>query len=209
MVPVVAGTTSTGIAVQFTVSAGQSIQAVVDEAFVGAVDLKVDTNNISAWQSYMPTWYNSTTNPSVGNGSISGKWRRVGSDMEGEVIIRVGSTTTFGTGTIMSVDIPSGYSADTSVIDSVESSPGTWAALDTAVTRYDGILRMEGTTNKLFLMVRRRATTYPTINEGMTGTLPFTMSNGDVITIRYKIPIVGWASSDSIVTGKQIGRAHV
>ena len=47
-------------------------------------------------------------------------------------------------------------------------------------------------------MVRRQATTYPTINEGMTGTLPFTMSNGDVITIRYKIPIVGWASSGSI-----------
>ena len=195
-VPFILSATSNGLSINTASNVTGTV--LIDDAFVGAVDLKVDTNNISNWQSYTPTWYNSTTNPSVGNGSISGKWRRVGSDMEGEVIIRVGSTTTFGTGTIMSVDIPSGYSADTSVIDSVESSPGTWAALDTAVTRYDGILRMEGTTNKLFLMVRRQATTYPTINEGMTGTLPFTMSNGDVITIRYKIPIVGWASSGSI-----------
>lgn len=43
-IPFTGGTTSSGIAIQMTAPASTTLQVVVDEAFVGAVDLKVDTD---------------------------------------------------------------------------------------------------------------------------------------------------------------------
>lgn len=52
----------------------------------------------AAYTAYTPTWTASTTNPVIGNGSLSGRYVQVGKLVHCWGIITAGSTTTFGTG---------------------------------------------------------------------------------------------------------------
>jgi len=47
---------------------------------------------------YTPTWVGSGTNPSIGNGTLSGKYIIRGSQMKLSVYVAMGSTTTYGSG---------------------------------------------------------------------------------------------------------------
>lgn len=62
---------------------------------IGGVDIT------SAWQSYTPTWTASTTNPTIGNGSLVGRYMRIGKTVHVSITIAGGSTTTAGTGTYL------------------------------------------------------------------------------------------------------------
>ena len=55
-------------------------------------------NNVSQLYTYTPTWTAATTNPSLGNGTLVGQYRRVGRHVFGTINFTAGSTTTFGTG---------------------------------------------------------------------------------------------------------------
>lgn len=62
---------------------------------------------LAAPTSYTPTWTASTTNPTIGNGTITGEWWTIGNKFLRVVItITVGSTTTVGTGNY-SIGLPS------------------------------------------------------------------------------------------------------
>lgn len=50
------------------------------------------------WQSYTPVWTTSGAAPSIGNGSIVGKWNKIARDTLVYVRMDFGSTTNFGTG---------------------------------------------------------------------------------------------------------------
>ncbi|MCX4543764.1 hypothetical protein [Streptomyces sp. NBC_01565] len=50
------------------------------------------------WQNYTPSWTAVTTNPVLGNGSLSGRYMRDGSTVNFSIKITAGSTTTFGSG---------------------------------------------------------------------------------------------------------------
>ena len=50
------------------------------------------------WISYTPAWTASTTNPVIGNGELTGGYRRIGDNAEFWVKLVAGSTTTFGSG---------------------------------------------------------------------------------------------------------------
>lgn len=47
---------------------------------------------------YTPAWTGSTTNPVIGNGSISGVWQQIQKVVFGQIFIVCGSTTTYGSG---------------------------------------------------------------------------------------------------------------
>jgi len=47
---------------------------------------------------YTPTWTGSTTNPAIGNGTITGRYMRDGKTVTATINIAAGSTTTFGSG---------------------------------------------------------------------------------------------------------------
>lgn len=70
-------------------------------------DLKridMDINNLqmdargSELYSYSVAWTAETTNPAIGNGSLTGKYRRVGTMVLVNIRLVIGSTTTQGTG---------------------------------------------------------------------------------------------------------------
>lgn len=84
----------------------------IDDAFVGVTDIAQISSAIGPWTSYTPTWtVVSGTNPSIGNGSISGKWRQVGESVEVVFSINSGTTTTYGSGVYV-VSLPSGLTID-------------------------------------------------------------------------------------------------
>jgi hypothetical protein len=54
---------------------------------------------IAAWETYTPSWTTTGTSPSVGNGTITGRYCHIGRCVELTITLTMGSTTTFGTGT--------------------------------------------------------------------------------------------------------------
>lgn len=52
----------------------------------------------AAWQAFSPTWSGSVSNPSIGNGSILGRYNQVGKTVSFRIQITMGSTTTYGSG---------------------------------------------------------------------------------------------------------------
>ena len=51
-----------------------------------------------AWTTYTPTWTAETANPAIGNGTLTGKYEKIGRKIEFKIRLIFGSTTTAGTG---------------------------------------------------------------------------------------------------------------
>ncbi|MFB7219333.1 hypothetical protein [Streptomyces sp. NPDC056227] len=51
-----------------------------------------------AWTSYTPTWTAATTNPTIGNGTLTGRYIKVGRTVTVSLLLIPGSTTTYGSG---------------------------------------------------------------------------------------------------------------
>lgn len=68
----------------------------------------VDVLNGGAWTAYTPDWINSgAVQPAIGNGSIVGRYRKVGRTVQFRVVITCGTTTTYGTaGGQFSIGLP-------------------------------------------------------------------------------------------------------
>ena len=65
----------------------------------GSVLTAAELNGIGeAWTSYTPVWTGSTTNPAIGNGTISGKYCQVNKLVVARINVVFGSTTTYGSG---------------------------------------------------------------------------------------------------------------
>jgi hypothetical protein len=52
----------------------------------------------AAWTPYTPTWTASTTNPVLGNGTLTGRYMKWGRTVICEINLITGSTTTYGSG---------------------------------------------------------------------------------------------------------------
>ena len=50
------------------------------------------------WTTYTPTWTASTTNPTIGNGVLTGVYRQIGNQVDFSAYVTAGTTTTFGSG---------------------------------------------------------------------------------------------------------------
>jgi hypothetical protein len=53
---------------------------------------------VTDWVDYTPVWTASVSNPSIGNGTLAGKYRRVGGNHEVAITVILGTTTTIGSG---------------------------------------------------------------------------------------------------------------
>lgn len=79
-----------------TFAAGQWLNA----SDLNTIVTQIDSLTAPGWTSYSPTWASSGTSPSIGNGTISGRYRRAANSDLVFVEIRQtwGSTTSNGTG---------------------------------------------------------------------------------------------------------------
>lgn len=57
-----------------------------------------DVTADAGWTFYTPTWTAATTNPTLGNGTISGHYKQIGKTVWLHIVVSVGSTTTLGSG---------------------------------------------------------------------------------------------------------------
>jgi len=53
---------------------------------------------LGKWAAYTPAWTQSTTNPTLGDGTLNGRYTRIGDTVFFEIRLTIGSTTTLGTG---------------------------------------------------------------------------------------------------------------
>lgn len=59
---------------------------------------QLNTYAPQAWSTYTPTWTGTTTNPALGNGTITGRYIAIGKTTVYYIDLAIGSTTTFGSG---------------------------------------------------------------------------------------------------------------
>lgn len=56
------------------------------------------SNTPKIWTPYVPTWTASTTNPTIGNGSVTGDFCQIGSMVTARIEVAIGTTTNIGNG---------------------------------------------------------------------------------------------------------------
>lgn len=77
---------------------GDSLTVDIDLTVTGNINSATNLN-MGAWTSYTPTWTSSGTQPALGNGTLVGRYARIGRTIVCQINLIPGSTTTFGTGT--------------------------------------------------------------------------------------------------------------
>ncbi len=157
-------------------------------------DIQVSPSNyvygtpITDFQNYTPTWESSGTQPAIGNGTIVGKWRRVGDEIEQLIDIVMGGTTTYGTGNYIFRPV-SGFTFDTNklTLGNPGSSIGKFYASN-------------GSAANAFGVVNPTTSTSVALNLSGTNSLvgqlvPFTWASGNVLRIKWSAAITGLSSS--------------
>jgi hypothetical protein len=91
-----------------------------------------------AWTTYTPSWTASTTNPVIGNGTITGRYKAIGKTVFVSVKINMGTTTTYGTGQ-WRVSLPvDAFSASSAILPTVFLDNGFNWFQGTSYTEYGG-----------------------------------------------------------------------
>ena len=83
----------------------EHLQGMADELDALLTDIKADYEG--AWGSYTPVWSGTgASGPSLGNGTITGHYKRVGNTVFVRVVLTLGSTSSAGTGTVYRISLP-------------------------------------------------------------------------------------------------------
>lgn len=146
-------------------SAGDTPTAAELEQITDQIDSLTDPG----WTSYTATWTASVGTPSLGNGSITGRYRRsANSDLViFEAKLAIGSTTSVAGTSQWFLSLPVTPSAN-----AVTFTVGAVMILDTGTTTRIGVCRFSSSTQL----------TFETASGGFTATSPQTWANGDYFT---------------------------
>lgn len=71
-----------------------------------------------AWDTYTPTWEAATTSPTVGNGTITGRYLLIGKRLVGQIALECGSSTDGGAGA-WTFSLPAGVTVTGALQDQV------------------------------------------------------------------------------------------
>jgi hypothetical protein len=134
--------------------------------------------HFDAWDTYVPTWTTSGTQPSIGNGALAGKYKAIGKTIHFMIGIKGGTTTTWGGAAQQwNMGLPvSALYPGTSPWD-VLRPIGIWMChdLSTATSYWEGSLLL-GTSGSVVLAATRvqPAGTLQTLNNGNPIAIPAT-----------------------------------
>ena len=90
---------------------------------------------VGKWQSYTVSWTATTTNPSIGNGTLIGRYTQIGKTVMGSIYLKCGSTTTYGSGAWF-------FSLPKTVANSGAPYLGTFIILDIGHIFYSGAVNI-------------------------------------------------------------------
>jgi hypothetical protein len=128
-----------------------------------------------AWTSYTPTWTASAGTPSVGDGTLTGKYARVNKLIDFRIELVFGSTTTMGTaGSVQRFALPV-----TPVSTQRHRFLGT--AYDSGTADYTAYFRWNSAG---YLEVVCQPTTAGNGDRTVSNTVPFTWGTGDVLMVQ-------------------------
>jgi hypothetical protein len=120
----------------------------------------------AAWTTFTPTLVSSSGSPTIGNGTLTGRYKRLGKDVLVEIVLTRGSTTSFGTGFISFGNLP--VTARTTV-----SAAGSATLFDSGTNSFVGSCHLETTTSIAPLSA----------SGVITSTVPFTWATSDIIRL--------------------------
>ena len=129
---------------------------------------------------YTPTWTSTGTAPSLGNGTLTGSYIRVGDMIAFTITLEMGSTTTFGTGEYrFSLPFALNYSRQSLICQA--------RIFDSGVRWYNGIIGDTADPNTTTTITLYQPDTTDGTQVGAT--YPMTFANGDGIYIQglYKV----------------------
>jgi hypothetical protein len=124
----------------------------------------------AAWDTYTPTWAASGTAVALGNGTLTGKWIRLGKTVHYRIQLTMGSTTTFGTGTYSFV-LPTAAHADYTA----NMHMGNGLALDSSGAVFNNLTAGWLSSTTVFVL--------GTANTSIGQTVPWTWAVSDKISI--------------------------
>lgn len=128
----------------------------------------------AAWTTYTPTWTSTGTAPALGNGTLTGRYMKIGRTVIVQINLVAGSTTTFGTGN---------YSFSLPVTAGTTGLAETGAAQLLGVDRWSGtvIISSAATTVSPFVPISN----VNTRSDFITGTRPETLASGAQIRMGF------------------------
>lgn len=122
-----------------------------------------------AWTAFTPTWTGASSNPAIGNGTLTGAYNQLGKLLFCRIRLVVGSTTTFGTGE-WRFTLPNSLSA------AATESVTAFANDDSTATCH--VARASVAASGTFLTLRSHGGT-----GNFAATVPFTWATSDVLEI--------------------------
>ena len=151
---------------------------------------------VTDWQTFTPAWTASTTDPTIGNGTITGAWRRVGDSVEILGYILWGSTTTNGSGAHY-FGFPSGVVMDTSKLVGATAQNNTlgWATYHNSGAAVLPMSVVWDTTTRVSFNVWQNSSAIAVqgqLSDASGG------STNDELFWSIKFPVVGWSSGVQI-----------
>lgn len=94
---------------------------------------------LAAWgplEKFTPTWTASVTNPVINNGQLKGRYRRRGTEGFVRWLIKIGSTTTFGSGEYR-LSLPPGWTTSNADSETIWYQTGSGIVTPDAVATWD------------------------------------------------------------------------
>lgn len=125
----------------------------------------------SAWTSFSCTWRSGGTQPALGNGTLVSVYRRLGKTIDVQILLTIGSTSTFGT-SFYYFDLP---------VASTRESMGMYSATDISAGSFSvGVSVISALTGLAGLGF---ITPLTTTGAATTATVPFTWATSDRLRI--------------------------
>lgn len=150
-------------------STGNIFVQSVNNVVASGSELLWNTESLTVAQSWNPVWTQLTTNPTLGNGSIIGRYRKQGNVCYILIKLVIGSTTVFGTGN-MEFTLPFAPTIDEQFL------PVYFRDDSAAGNRRPGCAQLSSSSDNINILIS---------SEGVTSsTNPFMFATGDSIVIQ-------------------------
>lgn len=121
----------------------------------------------AAWTSYTPTWTSTSTAPVLNNGTLTGRYMKIGRNVLCQINLTAGSTTTYGTGNYS-------FSLPSTAASSGQATVGS--AMLLAAARWNGTIVVSSAATTVGAFFPISATN--TRSDFLTATQPETLAAG-------------------------------